>query len=283
MATDNNHPVWEYRVIHLNVSPPAGPSQTRSARPASEGPPSSSPPPPSVKQPPKATPPAEPQKSSPSNPIFSQAYLEQEFPSFYSHPPSTRQGGPGSGGGAQSSHPAHQLQTFLNTNGEHGWELVGFYPVGPLMLMIFRRQKFVEVEKASIDAGESSLTSSSPDMVSRILERLEQLESAVGAGSGAKSGVSDSQGASQPRILSTEELRSLEQLPPLTTQQAAEAIGYRSLDTLQRFLRRHGSKPGLVKANNSGVAVVYLGRLVDPESEREQGMWCLLPDSDSKS
>ena len=277
MATDNNHPVWEYRVIHLNVSPPAGPSQTRSARPVSEGPPSP-PPPPSAKQPPKPTPSAEPQKSSPSNPIFSQAYLEQEFPSFYSHPPSSRQGGPGSGGGAQSSHPAHQLQTFLNTNGEHGWELVGFYPVGPLMLMIFRRQKFVEVEKAPIDAGDSSSSASSPDLVSRILERLEQLESAVGAGSGTKPLADDSQDSSQPRILSSDELRSLEKLPPLTTQQAAEAIGYRSVETLQRFLRRHGSKPGLVKANNNGSAVVYRGRLVDPESGREQGMWCILPD-----
>ena len=279
MATDNNHPVWEYRVIHLNVSPPAGSSQAKSARPVSDGPP-----PPSVKPPAKPTPTpapsAEPQKSGSPNPIFSQAYLEQEFPSFYSHPPSSRQGGgAGGSGGAQSSHPAHQLQNFLNTNGENGWELVGFYPVGPLMLMIFRRQKFVEVEQPKIDSGESSSTTSSPDLVSRILERLEQLESAVGAGAGAKSGVSDSPGSSQPRILSTDELRSLEKLPPLTTLQAAEAIGYRSVDTLQRFLRRYGSKPGLVKANNSGVAVVYLGRLVDPESGREQGMWCLLPAS----
>ena len=276
MATDNNHPVWEYRVIHLNVSPPAGPSQAKSARSVSDGPP-----PPSVKPPPKPTPSpsAEPQKSGSPNPIFSQAYLEQEFPSFYSHPPSSRQGGGGGSGGGQSSHPAHQLQNFLNTNGENGWELVGFYPVGPLMLMIFRRQKFVEVEQSTTVSSETSSTASSPDLVSRILERLEQLESAVGAGSGAKSASADSQGSSQPRILSTEELRPLEKLPPLTTQQAAEAIGYRSVDTLQRFLRRYGSKPGLVKANNSGVAVVYLGRLVDPESGREQGMWCLLPDS----
>ena len=276
MATDNNHPVWEYRVIHLNVSPPAGPSQAKSARSVSDGPP-----PPSVKPPPKPTPSpsAEPQKSGSPNPIFSQAYLEQEFPSFYSHPPSSRQGGGGGSGGGQSSHPAHQLQNFLNTNGENGWELVGFYPVGPLMLMIFRRQKFVEVEQSTTVSSETSSTASSPDLVSRILERLEQLESAVGAGSGAKSASADSQGSSQPRILSTEELRPLEKLPHLTTLQAAEAIGYRSVDTLQRFLRRYGSKPGLVKANNSGVAVVYLGRLVDPESGREQGMWCLLPDS----
>ena len=275
METDNNHPVWEYRVIHLNVSPPAGPTQTKSARPVSEGPP-----PPAAKQPPKPAPSAEPQKSGSPNPIFSQAYLEQEFPSFYSHPPSSRPGGPGggSGGGGQSSHPAHQLQTFLNTNGEHGWELVGFYPVGPLMLMIFRRQKFVEVEKAPVEAGESASTSSSPDLVSRILERLEQLESAVGAGTGTKSVADDTQDSSQPRILSSDELRSLEKLPPLTTQQAAEAIGYRSVETLQRFLRRYGSKPGLVKANNSGSAVVYRGRLVDPESSREQGMWSILPD-----
>ena len=272
MATDNNHPVWEYRVIHLNVSPPAGSSQAKSARPVSDGPP-----PPSVKQPPKPTPSAEPQKSGSPNPIFSQAYLEQEFPSFYSHPPSSRQGG--GGGGGQSSHPAHQLQSFLNTNGEHGWELVGFYPVGPLMLMIFRRQKFVEAEKVLIDPSESSATSSSPDLVSKILDRLEQLESAVGAGAAAKPEVEDSQDSSQPRILSSDELRSLEKLPPLTTQQAAEAIGYRSVETLQRFLRRYGSKPGLVKANTSGAAVVFRGKLVDPESGREQGMWCVLPDA----
>lgn len=273
MATDNNHPVWEYRVIHLNVSPPAGSSQAKSApRSVSEGPP-----PPSVKPPPKPTPSAEPQKSGPPNPIFSQAYLEQEFPSFYSHSPSSRQGG--SSGGGQSSHPAHQLQSFLNTNGEHGWELVGFYPVGPLMLMIFRRQKVVEAEKAPIDAGESATTSSSPDLVSKILERLEQLESAVGAGAPDKPKGKDSHDSSQPRILSGDELRLLEKLPPLTTFQAAEAIGYRSVETLQRFLRRYGSKSGLVKATSSGTAVVYRGRLVDPATGREQGMWSVLPDS----
>jgi hypothetical protein len=274
MATDNNHPVWEYRVIHLNVSPPAGSSQAKSARPVSDGPP-----PPSVKQPPKPTPSAEPQKSGSPNPIFSQAYLEQEFPSFYSHPPSSRQGA--SGGGGQSSHPAHQLQSFLNTNGEHGWELVGFYPVGPLMLMIFRRQKLVEAEKVPVEPKQSVSTSSSPspDLLSRILDRLEQLESTVGAGDAAKPVAEDSQDVSQPRILSSEELHALEKLPALTTQQAAEAIGYRSVETLQRFLRRHGSKPGLVKANISGAAVVYRGKLIDPESGREQGMWCVLPDA----
>ena len=275
MATDNNHPVWEYRVIHLNVAPPAGSSQAKSARPVSDGPP-----PPSVKQPPKPTPSAEPQKPGSPNPIFSQAYLEQEFPSFYSHPPSSRQGG--GGGGGQSSHPAHQLQSFLNTNGEHGWELVGFYPVGPLMLMIFRRQKLVEAEKVPVEPKQSvSISPSpspSPDLLSRILDRLEQLESTVGAGDAAKPVAEDSQDVSQPRILSSEELHSLEKLPPLTTQQAAEAIGYRSVETLQRFLRRYGSKPGLVKTNISGAAVVYRGKLIDPESGREQGMWCVLPD-----
>ena len=257
----------------MNVAPPAGSSQAKSARPVSDGPP-----PPSVKQPPKPTPSAEPQKPGSPNPIFSQAYLEQEFPSFYSHPPSSRQGG--GGGGGQSSHPAHQLQSFLNTNGEHGWELVGFYPVGPLMLMIFRRQKLVEAEKVPVEPKQSVSTSSSasPDLLSRILDRLEQLESTVGAGDAAKPVAEDSQDVSQPRILSSEELHALEKLPALTTQQAAEAIGYRSVETLQRFLRRHGSKPGLVKANISGAAVVYRGKLIDPESGREQGMWCILPD-----
>lgn len=106
--------LWEYQVIHLNVEAPQSPA------PASPPPPP--PPPPRPDDPAAATRPEA---------VFSREYLEKEFPGFYGNPPP--------GGPSSQEHPAVQLRGFLNSQGRDGWLLLGFYPVGQLVMMVFRR------------------------------------------------------------------------------------------------------------------------------------------------
>ena len=113
---------WEYQVIHINVEPPKPPG----------------PPPPADG--PAAAPAAG--DGSGNKPMFSDTFLKKEFPQFYEKPPTE-------GSSAQAQHPAHQLQTFLNGHGAHGWELIGVFPVGNLTMMFFRRPKPAEPKPAS--------------------------------------------------------------------------------------------------------------------------------------
>ena len=121
---------WEYQVIHLNVEDSSKAAQAPVQQPPT--PPAATPsPPPAVA--PTETPPI------PGQPVFSKAYLEQEFPDFYSNPPSQpHQNQPQSQ--QQANHPALQLQHFLNGHGQQGWSLVGIYPLGSLLMMFFRRR-----------------------------------------------------------------------------------------------------------------------------------------------
>ena len=113
---------WEYQVIHLNV-------EDSSKTPQAPGPAPGTPPNQPPTQPAAETPPVTGQ------PVFSKAYLEQEFPDFYSNPPSQPPQGQ-----QQANHPALQLQQFLNGHGQQGWSLVGIYPLGSLLMMFFRRR-----------------------------------------------------------------------------------------------------------------------------------------------
>ena len=111
--------LWEYQVIHLNVEgaasqPGQAPPPASPAAPAPESGPSPPPPPPQ------------------QQPVFSREYLEKEFPGFYAT-------GPGAAGGTRKEHPAQQLRGFLNSQGREGWSLVGFFPVGQLTMIVFRR------------------------------------------------------------------------------------------------------------------------------------------------
>ena len=117
---------WEYQVIHLNVEDSSQAPQAPGPGPASA--PAQPPTPPAPETPPIA-----------GQPVFSKAYLEQEFPDFYSNPPSQppQQSPPGQ---QQANHPALQLQQFLNGHGQQGWSLVGIYPLGSLLMMFFRRR-----------------------------------------------------------------------------------------------------------------------------------------------
>ncbi len=115
---------WEYQVIHLNVEDSAKIPQAPGPGPGPVTPPNQPPTPPAAETPPLT-----------GQPVFSKAYLEQEFPDFYSNPPSQPPQGQ-----QQANHPALQLQQFLNGHGQQGWSLVGIYPLGSLLMMFFRRR-----------------------------------------------------------------------------------------------------------------------------------------------
>jgi hypothetical protein len=120
--------------------------------------------------------------------MFSETFLKKEFPQFYEKPPTE-------GSSAQAQHPAHQLQTFLNGHGAHGWELIGVFPVGNLTMMFFRRPKPTEPKPASpskepaalkpavaSDAAVGTAAEAAGNSAAReetlheVLRRLEQME-----------------------------------------------------------------------------------------------------------
>ena len=143
-------PQWEYQVIHLTVGggatpPPAG-GQAQAAAPAPGA---------AAAKPPQ---------------VFSQEYLQKEFPGFYTPNPASQQ------------HPALQLQTFLNGVGQKGWSLIGVFPLGPLLMMIFRRR--LSASSASPEPAADNpepaepvqaAPSPAPDLEA-LLKRIEALE-----------------------------------------------------------------------------------------------------------
>ena len=136
---------WEYQVIHLNVE-----DSSKASHPPVQGP-ASTPEPPAP-----AAPPAPPTPVA-GQPVFSKAYLEQEFPNFYNNPPQ-QQPQPQQ----QSNHPALQLQHFLNGHGQQGWSLVGIYPLGSLLMMFFRR-RIPDPPAPAIQAAPSIVPQTQPD------------------------------------------------------------------------------------------------------------------------
>lgn len=158
MGSESAMPRWEYQVIHLNVEGSATPPAT-----------------PGTGQAPAAGP-APAADSSPSKPgtVFSQEYLRKEFPGFYT---------PNSSG---QQHPAQQLQGFLNGVGQQGWSLIGVFPLGHLLMMIFRRRLSAAAPNdestpvstaAPADPGTQTRTGSlsGPDLED-LLRRIETLE-----------------------------------------------------------------------------------------------------------
>ena len=98
-------PVWEYRVIHINMN--------------------------SVKQedlPKQANPEVASKKLQGS---LSPEFIKKEFPDLYKNPAQSR----------RSRHPAEQLQDFLNEMGRSSWELIEISELGPLQMFFFKRLK----------------------------------------------------------------------------------------------------------------------------------------------
>jgi hypothetical protein len=228
---------WETRVIHLNIAntPPGPPAPA----PQQEEPPTS------------------------QRPLFSETYLKQEFPDHYSPPQQ-----PGSD---QSQHPAVQLQGFINGLGQEGWEFVGVFPIGQLVMMFFRRPLPVEAQP---EPAVESAASSQQDVLQQILQRLEALE---GASAPRRTITTSSQAPA--RVLNPIEQDQLPPAPSLPTQHAATAMGLRSAGGLLTFGARHGFPPGLVKLVSNGMAAVYLGTEKRQRGGRSIRLWKVLPQS----
>ena len=104
-ADTSSSPVWEYRVIHINMN--------------------------SVKQadsPMQANPEAASKKLQGS---LSPEFIKKEFPDLYKNQRQSR----------QPRHPAEQLQDFLNEMGRSSWELINISELGPLQMFFFKRLK----------------------------------------------------------------------------------------------------------------------------------------------
>jgi hypothetical protein len=104
-ADTSSSPVWEYRVIHINMNP--------------------------VKQadsPGQANPEAASKKLQGS---LSPEFIKKEFPDLYKNQRQSR----------QPRHPAEQLQDFLSEMGRSSWELINISELGPLQMFFFKRLK----------------------------------------------------------------------------------------------------------------------------------------------
>lgn len=104
---------WEYQVVRLNIEPSVAEA--------------------TIQAPPVERPPSQ---EGTSEKMFSEAYLKEEFPRFYTNPQEAQQAATAQ---ARQVDPAFQLQDFLNSQGQQGWELVGFQHAQPHVFIIFKR------------------------------------------------------------------------------------------------------------------------------------------------
>lgn len=266
---------WEYQVIHLNVD---------SSAPAKDG----------------VSGPAE---SPTSTPPFTKTYLEQEFPSHYGpqQPPGAAAVPPAQ----QPKHPAMQLQGFINSHGRQGWELLGIFPLGSLLMMIFRRplpsQAGTGVNKA--DSADIPWSEKTPPLtppskghkgasLETVLDRLEALESRLSALSPPSAMAAEPPKVSPPSppppgdhgrrpvktawILGEEHLRKLKDHPVWSTAQAARSLGFRSPASLLNPASLHGYPIGLVRTGPNGKVAVYQGLAPNRQGGRDLRLWLVV-------
>jgi hypothetical protein len=235
---------WETRVIHLNIAntPTTQPQQA----------------------------PQQPNEQAGNpKPPFSENYLKQEFPDHYSPQQPT--------GSDPSQHPAIQLQGFINGLGQEGWEFIGVFPVGQLVMMFFRRPL-----PAQPAADEPAPATTQPqDLLQQILQRLDALEGGATRASHVTHSerISTETNQNKPRILTASQLQQLPQEPSLPTQHAVKALGLRSASGLLNYGSRHGFRPGLVKLVNNGMVAVYIGSEKPLRGGRAIRLWKVLHQS----
>lgn len=268
--------LWEYQVIHLNVEgTPPNPPQ---ASPPRQGPPQ---PPPAAKRPEE---------------VFSKEYLEKEFPGFYGNPPAA--------GSPAQEHPAQQLRGFLNQQGRDGWQLVGFYPVGQLLMMIFRRPLPAAPTAPAAPAATAAAPPQPPPPpqrpaaakaadpaaatppLERILERLERLESRLATADRALGPAADQGNDSAPSldpgvledgaVLPQEQCRGLRGLEHRSTLETARALGFRSASSLLNPAARAGYRQGLIKRGSNGRVAIYMGSEKNDRGGRDRRFWVVL-------
>ena len=168
-----------------------------------------------------------------------------------------------------------QLQGFINGLGQEGWEFVGVFPIGQLVMMFFRRPFLTESGQQPPKDVVTPLSTSQAVGLGQILQRLEALERAAGS----KQHPRMMPPRSTARILTAKQLQLLPQAALLSTQDAATALGLRSAGGLLTYGSRHGYPEGLVKVASSGLAAVYLGTEKRQRGGSSIRLWKVIPQS----
>lgn len=255
---------WETRVIHLNLSSKPG-----------------------GKTPQKETTetPADPQK-----PIFSETYLKQEFPDHYSPSGQPKDSAPPQ----KPQHPATQLQLHMNKLGQEGWEFVGVFPVGQLVMMFFRRPVLeataaVQPPPAVAPPVSEPPSTTSPGSVDpaaiqpllqQILERLERLEARPSAVPAPPLERPASLSSGDVLVLSESQCRALTSQQVMPTAKAATSLGLKSPASLLNFGARHGYRIGLVKQSSNGQAAIYMGSQTREGGGKAVRLWKIIPSAE---
>ena len=275
---------WDYLVIHLNVE---NNTDGKSAKGSSDST-------------------GDSQSTGASRGIFSESFLRKEFPQFY------EANSPGANP-ATPQHPAQQLQNFLNRQGGQGWDLIGVYPLGALLMMIFRRPKIPappapEAIAPTTNPAAASTPTSSParsnggdgqspaseQLLANLVRRVEALEARLLAQpddpeTEVLQGPIDTEAAQQledlsqpaakpaPVLLSPETLARLGNQVPIPASEAARALGLRSATSLANLGARHGYPPGLIKQGNQGLIAIYTGTGPALRGGNLRRLWIVVP------
>lgn len=234
-------PLWEYKVIHLNVNDQRGSAGQRSESVTAADPSS----------PPLGHGVAAPQGAFP----FSRAYLEQEFPGFYADPPEAESSESEIETASSVKTPAEQLQGFLNRLGCAGWNLLGIFPVGSHQMLVLSRPTTRPEAPARPKATAHPEGHTPPRELLSIIERLERLEAAR----------DPSQRREAPDAPDPNEA--------LTSAEAATRIGFRSLAPLITPLREAGEPVGLQRRGPNGLVAEYLGIGIPARGGRPCRLW----------
>jgi hypothetical protein len=234
----SNSPLaWDYKVIHLNVE------SDQAATPRGDA-------------------------SQNAEPPFTKTYLEQEFPGYY-----TPHGDAGTAMPAPTPppHPARQLQDFLNSHGHEGWAMVGIYPLGAMLMMIFRRPALKSPSPQPTPASSGAVADDA-----ELLRRLDALEARLSAQQSAAASA-----AADGRCLNPDALAALKrQRQPVSSSEAARALGFRSTASLANLGNRAGYPPGLMKCGLNATLAVYVGTGVGSRGGKPTRLWAVMRQAD---
>ena len=233
-------PQWEYQVIHLNVDSGKG---------------------------------GEPSKAQNVQPPFTKSYLEQEFPQHYNLPQ------PEAGGGATPPpplHPAKQLQNFLNGHGAQGWNLVGIFPLGSLLMMVMRRRSGAALQAEEIVKEPSAANPQQPAL-QELIARLEALERQLPSSATASATATPTPTPlDEGSVLDPTALETLAAEPSVSAREAAATLGYRSTASLSNLGSRAGYPIGLVKLGVNGKVAVYRGISPSSSGGKARRQWVVV-------
>ncbi|MFZ9229694.1 MAG: hypothetical protein ACO24U_07700 [Prochlorococcaceae cyanobacterium] len=153
---------WEYQVIRLNVEPPVA-SAPQQGQPQGQAP--------GAAAQPAAGSATAPDNAEAPKQVFSEAYLKEEFPRFYDDSSDAKKAAEQQ---AQQNDPAFQLKNFLNSQGQEGWELVGFQHAMPHVFIVFKRPKGADESVQAALAAQQEQLRLTLDLANRALAIIEK-------------------------------------------------------------------------------------------------------------